>query len=202
MPKANVQRSTLKVGETAHKDAPHHITYHVSRITYHVSRITHHASRITRHRPRGKGCRRGRQPVWRRSLTAVSAAVTITIPVMATVVAAANIDRTIMPSTGYPNAAGRAIRPATGRPNVIHVRTGRDRLNHGLGRGRTNNRCRDDDRQRQPHRDAEADSGVGRHGSHAEQRGHEHDFRFHSFFQFSGRHCPCLSRRSSNHLVT
>ncbi len=114
-------------------------------------------------------------------VTVVSAAIMSVVPV----VPIHDMGRTIVPDAGHPDPAGREIRPISCRPDIIHARTGRGGLHHGDGRRCdwccVNHRRRDDDRQREPDGDAEADSGVGRHGGRTDQRDQEKYFSFHSF---------------------
>lgn len=95
--------------------------------------------------------------------------------------------RTMEPRAGHPNATGRAIRPVTWHPSKIHARTGWNGLNHCHRRGYrwrcANNRRRDDDRHGQPDGEAEADSGIGLHGSRADERGQQKHFGFHNLFE-------------------
>lgn len=115
-----------------------------------------------------------------------------------------DVSRTIMPGAGNPDAAGGDIRPIPGHPNVTYARPGRDHWHHRhrcrCNRCGANDRCCNDDRRGQSDGDAEADSRVGRQGSHAEQRGHDYDFRFHSFY--FRRYSLHQFRRLTNRLVT
>ena len=136
--------------------------------------------------------RQERLPSWtaacalnrRLSTISVVAAIMTVVMVPVVIVSTVVVSRTVMPGAGDPDPAVRAIRPITGRPDVIHTRVGRNRLHHGHGCGCVNHRTGNDDRQWQPDGDAEADSGIGRHGRHAEQRGKDEYFRFHMFLLF------------------
>ena len=118
----------------------------------------------------------------------VSIAIISTLPVVVIVpvVSVRDMSRTVLPGAGHPDPASRINRPITGYPDITYARAGRGGLYHGNGR-RYNGRCINYrwcnyDRHRQPEGEAEVNSGVGRHGSRADQRSQEYDFCFHMFF--------------------